>query len=35
LQKGAATTNEGMQKFIAENQHKEIIKIDRIYKMPV
>ena len=32
---GAATTKAGLQKFIAENQHKEIIIIDEIDKMPV
>ena len=31
---GAATTKAGLQKFIAENQHKEIIIIDEIDKMP-
>jgi holliday junction DNA helicase RuvB len=30
---GAATTKAGIQKFIAENQHKEIIIIDEIDKM--
>jgi Holliday junction DNA helicase RuvB len=30
---GAATTKAGIQKFIAENQHKEIIIIDGIDKM--
>jgi MoxR-like ATPase len=30
---GAATTKAGLQKFIAENQHKEIIIIDEIDKM--
>ena len=32
---GAATTKAGLQKFIAENQHKEIIIIDEIGKMPI
>src|SRR5919199_2189726 len=32
---GAATTKAGLQKFIAENQHKEIIIIDEIDKMPI
>ena len=32
---GAATTKAGLQKFIAENPHKEIIIIDEIDKMPV
>jgi Holliday junction resolvasome RuvABC ATP-dependent DNA helicase subunit len=32
---GAATTKAGLQKFIAENQDKEIIIIDEIDKMPV
>jgi Holliday junction DNA helicase RuvB len=32
---GAATTKAGIQKFISENQHKEIIIIDEIDKMPV
>src|SRR5215212_452934 len=32
---GAATTKAGLQKFIAENQHKEIIIIDEIDKMPM
>jgi hypothetical protein len=32
---GAATTKAGIQKFIAENQHKEIIIIDEIDKMPM
>ena len=31
---GAATTKAGLQKFIAENPHKEIIIIDEIDKMP-
>jgi MoxR-like ATPase len=31
---GAATTKAGLQRFIAENQHKEIIIIDEIDKMP-
>jgi hypothetical protein len=30
--KGAATTKAGLQKFIAENPHKEIIIIDEIDK---
>ena len=30
---GAATTKAGLQKFIAENPHKEIIIIDEIDKM--
>jgi nucleoside-triphosphatase THEP1 len=30
---GAATTKAGLQKFIAENQDKEIIIIDEIDKM--
>jgi replication-associated recombination protein RarA len=30
---GAATTKAGLQKFIGENQHKEIIIIDEIDKM--
>jgi Holliday junction resolvasome RuvABC ATP-dependent DNA helicase subunit len=30
---GAATTKAGIQKFVAENQHKEIIIIDEIDKM--
>jgi holliday junction DNA helicase RuvB len=30
---GAATTKAGLQRFIAENQHKEIIIIDEIDKM--
>src|ERR687884_2067408 len=30
---GASTTKAGLQKFIAENQHKEIIIIDEIDKM--
>src|ERR671933_2118412 len=32
---GAATTKAGIQKFIAENPHKEIIIIDEIDKMPI
>ncbi|MFL6408655.1 MAG: AAA family ATPase [Nitrososphaeraceae archaeon] len=32
---GAATTKAGIQKFISENPHKEIIIIDEIDKMPV
>jgi Holliday junction DNA helicase RuvB len=32
---GAATTKAGLQRFIAENQHKEIIIIDEIDKMPM
>src|SRR5690242_18727908 len=32
---GASTTKAGLQRFIAENQHKEIIIIDEIDKMPV
>src|ERR1051325_1917778 len=32
---GAATTKAGLQKFIGENQHKEIIIIDEIDKMPL
>src|SRR5919199_1689323 len=32
---GAATTKAGLQKFIAENPHKEIIIIDEIDKMPI
>ncbi|MFL6382427.1 MAG: AAA family ATPase [Nitrososphaeraceae archaeon] len=32
---GAATTKAGLQKFIAENPHKEIIIIDEIDKMPM
>ena len=32
---GASTTKAGIQKFIAENQHKEIIIIDEIDKMPM
>jgi Holliday junction resolvasome RuvABC ATP-dependent DNA helicase subunit len=32
---GAATTKAGLQRFIAENQHKEIIIINEIDKMPV
>ena len=32
---GASTTKAGIQKFIAENQHNEIIIIDEIDKMPI
>jgi DNA-binding NtrC family response regulator len=32
---GAATTKAGLQKFIAENPHKEILIIDEIDKMPL
>ena len=32
---GAATTKAGIQKFIAENQDKEIIIVDEIDKMPI
>src|ERR671933_2282516 len=32
---GASTTKAGIQKFIAENPHKEIIIIDEIDKMPM
>jgi nucleoside-triphosphatase THEP1 len=32
---GAATTKAGIQKFVSENQHKEIIIIDEIDKMPL
>jgi Holliday junction resolvasome RuvABC ATP-dependent DNA helicase subunit len=32
---GAATTKAGLQKFISENPHKEIIIIDEIDKMPM
>jgi holliday junction DNA helicase RuvB len=32
---GASTTKAGIQRFIAENQHKEIIIIDEIDKMPL
>jgi MoxR-like ATPase len=32
---GAATTKAGLQKFIADNQQKEIIIIDEIDKMPI
>jgi replication-associated recombination protein RarA len=32
---GAATSKAGLQKFIAENPHKEIIIIDEIDKMPI
>src|SRR5919205_882237 len=35
LTEGASTTKAGLQKFIAENQHKEIIIIDEIDKMPI
>src|SRR5919197_508565 len=35
LAEGAATTKAGIQKFIAENPHKEIIIIDEIDKMPM
>jgi MoxR-like ATPase len=35
LAEGAATTKAGLQKFIGENQHKEIIIIDEIDKMPI
>ena len=31
---GAVTTKAGLQKFIAENPHKEIIILDEIDKMP-
>jgi hypothetical protein len=30
---GASTTKAGLQKFVSENQHKEIIIIDKIDKM--
>jgi MoxR-like ATPase len=32
---GSSTTKAGLQKFIGENQHKEIIIIDEIDKMPI
>src|SRR3982751_7007837 len=32
---GASTTKAGLQRFIAENPHKEIIIIDEIDKMPI
>jgi Holliday junction resolvasome RuvABC ATP-dependent DNA helicase subunit len=32
---GASSTKAGLQRFIADNQHKEIIIIDEIDKMPV
>lgn len=32
---GGATTKAGIQKFIAENTHKEIIILDEIDKMPI
>jgi replication-associated recombination protein RarA len=32
---GASTTKAGLQRFIAENPHKEIIIIDEIDKMPM
>ena len=32
---GSSTTKAGLQRFIAENQHKEIIIIDEIDKMPI
>ena len=32
---GGSTTKAGIQKFIAENPHKEIIIIDEIDKMPI
>ncbi|MFL6348214.1 MAG: hypothetical protein ACJ72X_07975 [Nitrososphaeraceae archaeon] len=32
---GAATSKAGLQRFIAENPHKEIIIIDEIDKMPL
>jgi MoxR-like ATPase len=35
LAEGAATTKAGLQKFIGENQHKEIIIIDEVDKMPI
>src|SRR5919197_1832149 len=35
LAEGAATTKAGIQKFIAENPHKEIIIIDEIDKMSI
>ena len=35
LAEGASTSKAGLQKFIAENPHKEIIIIDEIDKMPI
>jgi MoxR-like ATPase len=35
LAEGASTTKAGLQKFISENPHKEIIIIDEINKMPI
>jgi replication-associated recombination protein RarA len=35
LAEDAATTKAGLQKFIGENQHKEIIIIDEVDKMPI
>jgi DNA replicative helicase MCM subunit Mcm2 (Cdc46/Mcm family) len=32
---GASTTKAGIQKFVAENPHKEIIIVDEIDKMPI
>jgi DNA replicative helicase MCM subunit Mcm2 (Cdc46/Mcm family) len=32
---GASTTKAGLQKFVSENPHKEIIIIDEIDKMPL
>jgi replication-associated recombination protein RarA len=32
---GSSTTKAGIQKFVSENQHKEIIVIDEIDKMPI
>jgi replication-associated recombination protein RarA len=32
---GASTTKAGIQRFVLENQHKEIIIIDEIDKMPI
>src|ERR671933_429192 len=32
---GAATTKAGLQKFVSENPHKDIIIIDEIDKMPI
>src|ERR671938_855867 len=32
---GASTTKAGLQRFVGENQHKEIIIIDEIDKMPI
>jgi replication-associated recombination protein RarA len=32
---GASSTKAGLQKFVSENQHKEIIIIDEIDKMPI